>query len=138
MVEKCNDFRPFYWWGQRPSITPKIKLEDKWEEYAGKEATEWNLAGQNSLNIRSNLLFPRALGETIRFKKRHSYDVADVFSGRVTKVIAAEQQEGCQGLDRVLLDAGEKGLHVLTALESLSELPLRVSAALALANKCLM
>ena len=134
MVEKCNDFRPFYWWGQRPSITPKIKLEDKWEEYAGKEATEWNLAGQNSLNIRSNLLFPRALGETIRFKKRHSYDGADVFSGRVMKVIAAEQQEGCQGLDRVLLDAGEKGLHVLTALESLSELPPRVSAALALTS----
>ena len=43
-----------------------------------------------------------------------------------------------RGRDSVLLDAGEKGLHVLTALESLSELPPRVSAALALANKCLM
>ena len=48
----------------------KIKLEAEWEEHAGKEATEWYLAGYNSLNIKSNLLFPRALGETIRFKKR--------------------------------------------------------------------
>ena len=52
-------------------------------------------------------------------------------SGRVTKVIAPKRQEGRQGLDRVLLDAGEKGLHVLEAPEPLSELPPRVSAALA-------
>ena len=113
----------------------KIKLEAEWEEHAGKEATEWYLAGYNSLNIKSNLLFPRALGETIRFKKRYTNHV---FSGRVTKVIAPKRQEGRQGRDRVLLDAGEKGLYVLEALESLGELPSRVSAALALANKCLM
>ena len=111
----------------------KIKLEAEWEEHAGKEATGWYLAGYNSLNIKSNLLFPRALGETIRFKESQRYD-ADVFSGRVTKVIASKQQ----GRDRVLLDAGEKGLYVLKALQPLSELPPRVSAALALANKCLM
>ena len=115
----------------------KIKLEAEWEEHAGKEATKWYLAGYNSLNIKSNLLFPRALGETIRFKESQRYD-ADVFSGRVTKVIAPKRQEGRQGRDRVLLDAGEKGLYVLEAPEPLSELPPRVSAALALANKCLM
>ena len=113
----------------------KIKLEAEWEEHAGKEATKWYLAGYNSLNIKSNLLFPRALGETIGFKKRYTNHV---FSGRVTKVIAPKRQEGRQGRDRVLLDAGEKGLHVLEAPEPLSELPPRVSAALALANKCLM
>ena len=113
----------------------KIKLEAEWEEHAGKEATKWYLAGYNSLNIKSNLLFPRALGETIGFKKRYTNHV---FSGRVTKVIAPKRQEGRQGRDRVLLDAGEKGLYVLEALASLGELPSRVSAALALANKCLM
>ena len=113
----------------------KIKLEAEWEEHAGKEATGWYLAGYNSLNIKSNLLFPRALGETIGFKKRYTNHV---FSGRVTKVIAPKRQEGRQGRDRVLLDAGEKGLHVLEAPEPLIELPPRVSAALALANKCLM
>ena len=113
----------------------KIKLEAEWEEHAGKEATKWYLAGYNSLNIKSNLLFPRALGETIRFKESQRYvGWFLVFSGRVTKVIASKQQ----GRDRVLLDAGEKGLYVLKALQPLSELPPRVSAALALANKCLM
>ena len=110
----------------------KIKLEAEWEEHAGKEATKWYLAGYNSLNIKSNLLFPRALGETI------SVCGMGFLSGRVTKVIAPKRQEGRQGLDRVLLDAGEKGLHVLEAPEPLIELPPRVSAALALANKCLM
>ena len=141
-----------------------MKLEAEWEEHAGKEATEWFLAGSLSVKkrldvqsvhlimqgqprrkltsltrllfwSRSNWLFPRALGETISvYGSGFGF-----FSGRVTKVIAPKlQEEGCQGLDRLLLDAGEKGLHVLTALESLSELPPRVSAALALANKCLM
>ena len=112
----------------------KIKLEAEWEEHAGKEATKWYLAGYNSLNIKSNLLFPRALGETISvYGSGFGF-----FSGRVTKVIAPKRQEGRQGRDRVLLDAGEKGLYVLEAPEPLSELPPRVSAALALANKCLM
>ena len=120
-----------YSWGR----SYKIKLEAEWEEHAGKEATGWYLAGYNSLNIKSNWLFPRALGETTSL---HGGGFG-FFSGRVTKVIAPKrQEEGRQGLDRVLLDAGEKGLHVLEAPEPLSELPPRVSAALALANKCLM
>ena len=133
VVEQSNEFRSWRAWRQRPSPGKKIKLEDKWKEHAGKEATVLHLTGKKSLKIRSNLLFPRALGETIRFKESQRYD-ADVFSGRVTKVIASKQQ----GRDRVLLDAGEKGLYVLKALQPLSELPPRVSAALALANKCLM
>ena len=112
----------------------KTKLTAEWEEHAGKEVTWWNLAGHTSRNIKSNLLFPRHVGETIRFKIRYN----DVFSGRVTKVIAPERQEGRQGLDMVLLDAGEEGLYVFEAPELLSELPPRVSAALVLANKCLM
>ena len=133
LVEESIEFRGFNYWKRSPSPTKKIKLEDKWKEHAGKEATVLHLTGKNSLKIRSNLLFPRALGETIRFKESQRYD-ADVFSGRVTKVIDSQQQ----GCDRVLLDAGEKGLYVLKALQPLSELPPRVSAALALANKCLM
>ena len=145
-----------YSWGR----SYKIKLEAEWEEHAGKEAKSWYLAGSLSAKIRldvqsvhvimqglrrkltsltrlllwskSNWLFPRALGETI------SVCGMGFLSGRVTKVIAPKRQEGRQGLDRVLLDAGEKGLHVLEAPEPLIELPPRVSAALALANKCLM
>ena len=135
VVEQSNEFRSWRAWRQRPSPEKKIKLEDKWKEHAGKEATVLHLRGKNSLKIRSNLLFPRALGETIGFKKRYTNHV---FSGRVTKVIAPKRQEGRQGRDRVLLDAGAKGLYVLKALQPLSELPPRVSAALALANKCLM
>ena len=135
VVEQSNEFRSWRAWRQRPSPEKKIKLEDKWKEHAGKEATVLHLTGKNSLKIRSNLLFPRALGETIRFKESQRYvGWFLVFSGRVTKVIASKQQ----GRDRVLLDAGEKGLYVLKALQPLSELPPRVSAALALANKCLM
>ena len=135
VVEQSNEFRSWRAWRQRPSPEKKIKLEDKWKEHAGKEATVLHLRGKNSLKIRSNLLFPRALGETIRFKESQRYvGWFLVFSGRVTKVIASKQQ----GRDRVLLDAGAKGLYVLKALQPLSELPPRVSAALALANKCLM
>ena len=43
-----------------------------------------------------------------------------------------------RGRDRVLLDAGEKGLYVLMGPPPFNELPPRVSAALRLANKCLM
>ena len=43
-----------------------------------------------------------------------------------------------RGRDSVLLDAGEKGLYVLMGPTPFNELPPRVSAALRLANKCLM
>ena len=43
-----------------------------------------------------------------------------------------------RGRDSVLLDAGEKGLYVLTGSPPFNQLPPRVSAALRLAKKCLM